>query len=141
MKIKYLLFISLFFINHLMAKQLAKNIEVKNSWINVKLYGSDNEDATLRRVKIYKKGKTFRIFIKNQFEFNCEIKFNKYGNPDKLLNCISKIADKYPWYAKEKVIKLHCFKTKTEHVCRGIYTLGSNPYYLDKAEMTIAKKR
>jgi len=130
-------------------------LNADNSWLVDKLYGNDNEVASLRSVKIYKKSNQLRVKIDNQFNFDCELKLDKYGKPKFLLNCISQdkpspiCNPKMPnsfcaksnncfrtlpenkkkcyssWLVKEKRIKLSCITTKKEDICRGKYTLST----------------
>jgi hypothetical protein len=129
---------------------------VESEWLKAKLYGSDNFVAALRKVNIYRNGDTLRVYIANQFEFDCELKLDSKGRPHILSNCISKaepqpICDPdrpdsscaqslgcfqrlpetnpscyYEWQVKEPEIRLKCIRTKTEDICRGTYTLKSS---------------
>jgi len=131
-------------------------VTVESEWLKARLYGSDNAVAALRKVNIYSNGDTLRVFITNQFEFDCELKLDNKGRPHILSNCISKgepqpicIPDRpdsfcaqssgcfqklpetnpscyYEWQVKEPEIRLKCIRTKTEDICRGTYTLKSS---------------
>jgi len=133
-----------------------KNQSKKNRWLTDKIYGSDNDVASLRNVNIYKKDNQLRIKIDNQFNFDCELKLDSEGKPKTLLNCKSqdkpspicdpdrpnsycakalncfrKLPEVKPecynvWMAKENIIELSCTSTKTEDICRGKYNLGTN---------------
>jgi len=133
-------------------------VTVESEWLKARLYGSDNAVAALRKVNIYSNGDTFRVFITNQFQFDCELKLDSKGRPHILSNCISKaeplaICDPdrpdsfcaqssgcfqklpetnpscyYEWQVKESEIRLKCIRTKTEDICRGTYTLKSSDY-------------
>lgn len=81
------------------------------------------------------------MFIKNQFKFDCELKLDESGNPYILSNCKSKETKHDPWSVKEPTIRMSCFQTKTEDICRGKYTLQSFSGYSQDSEMTIAKRR
>ena len=61
-----------------------------------------------------------------------------------LSNCLSqeKQADGDIWLVKEATVKLSCFSTKKEDICRGKYTLATSSGYVDgEREMTIAKQK
>ncbi|MHC5076479.1 MAG: hypothetical protein ACYTFM_08625 [Planctomycetota bacterium] len=131
-------------------------VTVGSEWLKAKLYGSDNAVAALRKVNIYSNDGTLRVFITNQFEFDCELKLDSKGRPHILSYCISKAEPQpicnpdrpdstcaqssgcfqklpeknpscyYEWQVKEPEIRLKCIRTKTEDICRGTYTLKSS---------------
>lgn len=144
----------------------------QSQWLKAKLYGSDNEVAALKKVTIYRNKDTLRIFITNQFQFDCALTMDGKGKPRTLSNCISKGAPQpvcipdspdstcarasgcfqrfpetnpscfYHWQVKETKIRLSCFSTKAEDICRGRYTLKSSELDLGtESRMTIAKRR
>ncbi|WP_163833369.1 hypothetical protein [Spartinivicinus ruber] len=112
----------------------------KQLWLTSKLYGNDNDIASLRAVTIRQEKDKYVVFIKNQFKFECEITFDQSGKPSELLNCVSQLKDDPMWTASPDRIKLKCFSTKKERICRGKYTLSSGKHYSSEAEMTIARK-
>ena len=154
------------------SSNIYENNANQSEWLKAKLYGSDNEIAALRKVNIYRNEDTLRVLITNQFQFYCELKLDDKGRPHTLSNCITKgvpqpicIPDtpdslcarssgcfqKFPetnpscfyhWQVKETKIRLNCFSTKTEDICRGTYTLkSSDEDFGSESQMTIAKRR
>lgn len=150
----------------------AINQKPKSEWLTARLYGNDNRIAALRKVDIYTDQGELRVYIENQFQFDCEIELDERGRPATLSNCMSQlkampkcVPDRpdslcarssgcfqelpetnpncfYIWQVKETAIKLRCFNTKTESICRGKYTLkSSDDDSGSRAEMTIAKRR
>lgn len=144
----------------------------QSSWLTEKLYGNDNSVASLRPVKIFKGGMGYRVYVQNQFRFECDLSFDKDGKPSLMSNCQSRDAPRpicsdihnpntmcakrsncfqslpeenqacyQSWQVKEKEIKLNCFNTKKESICRGDYTLTTNRGYNSASKMTIAKQR
>ena len=111
-----------------------------NVWLSGSLYGSDNDVASLRKVTISEANHGYRIKIYNQFVFECELEFDKNGNPSELRQCLSHLNEKTKWSAAPDNIKLNCFYTKSEHICKGKYTLISE-FYRDEAEFSIARKK
>ena len=111
------------------------------AWTTGGLYGSDNEVAALKTVRISQNGNSYQVLISNQFAFNCMIEFNSAGDPTRLINCQSSdSSDK--WRAIPDVIQLTCNRRSTERVCQGRYTLISpDGGYQTESTMTIASKR
>ena len=111
------------------------------AWTTGGLYGSDNEVAALKTVRISQNGNSYQVLISNQFAFNCRIEFNSAGDPTRLINCQSSdSSDK--WRASPDVIQLNCNRRSTERVCQGRYTLTSpDGGYQTESTMTIASKR
>ena len=106
--------------------------EEQSLWLHSKLYGSDNVYAALREVKITQEGSRFRVFIKNQFAFNCDLSFSAKGQPEKLTQCKSSEVvynsgdeSETTWKFDRDEIALRCRKGKTEVVCRGKANLDS----------------
>jgi hypothetical protein len=139
-----------------------------NDWLSG-VYGHDNKYASLRTVKIYNENGSYKIYIKNQFEFLCDLEFSKSGNtPQKLTNCISQIpptprkglgsCERAGYFDQNECkrkcdhcfnhwtvvggnIDLKCFKTKSEEICKGNYKLTSVPTGSgDPTTLTIARK-
>lgn len=143
---------------------------IKSRWLSSSLYGNDNDVASLRKVKIYRKDGGYRIYVHNQFRFDCELTFDAAGNPGSMANCVSQekaspvcnpnMPDShcavssncfrtpnetkpecfYKWKAVESRIPLACFKTKIEHICKGKYTLATTQGYSSASEFTIARR-
>lgn len=116
-------------------------VTLNNGWLSENLYGNDNDVAALKTVRIYKANNGYKVYISNQFKFECDLTFDQAGNPSVMSNCTSMEDSGLPWSVVEKQIKLTCFSTKLEDICKGKYTLASLRSYRDKAEMTIAKRR
>lgn len=113
---------------------------VNNGWLNAQLYGSDNDVAALKAVRIYKENDGYKVYITNQFKFECDLQFDEKGDPSIMSNCITLEECREPWKVVEQQIRLKCFSTKKEDICRGEYTLV-NRSYRDSGEMTIAKRK
>ena len=121
--------------------------EVRNAWLTSKLYGNDNDGASLRRVTISEAvpGR-FSVLIENQFGFQCNLAFGEDGHPRQLSGCVSKgvregVKDD-EWFVQEPdAITLNCAKLAKEIVCKGRYVLASGNLVLGPAEMTIAMSR
>ncbi|MDH5653472.1 MAG: hypothetical protein OEZ39_16555 [Gammaproteobacteria bacterium] len=64
--------------------------EPSNDWRSAKLYGNDNEYASLRKVNIFKQDGEYRVYIHNQFRFECQLSFDEKGNPAQLSGCKSR---------------------------------------------------
>lgn len=111
-----------------------------NSWLNEKVYGHDNDVAALKAVRIYKENDGYKVYISNQFRFECDLLFDNNGDPSIMSDCITMEEFGIPWKVVEQQIRLKCFSTKQEDICKGKYTLEHRSYR-DSAEMTIAKRR
>jgi eukaryotic-like serine/threonine-protein kinase len=94
------------------------------SWVNGRLTGHDNRMAAFRVVNITKAGSGHRIFIKNQFQWTCDLDFDSTGSPSKLRNC--KSGDP-PWNTRTNPINLTCTTDDNRELCRGTYGLKSGP--------------
>lgn len=121
--------------------------EIRNAWLTSKLYGNDNDGASLRRVTISEADSgRFSVLIENQFGFQCDLAFGEDGHPRQLSGCVSKgvregIKDE-EWLVREpEVIDLNCAKLSKEIVCKGRYVLAAGNFVLGPAEMTIAMSR
>lgn len=140
------------------------------AWLNSPLYGNDNDMASLRRVTIRSTGDGYRVNIRNQFNFECDLEFNDRGDPSSLSNCQTrdepspicnpdmpesdcavksgcfqsanetKPACFESWIVKEPAIKLTCHALRTETVCKGKYTLGTTRGFTSDGEFTIARR-
>lgn len=107
-------------------------------WGKSNLYGSDNSYAALSKVVISKnKNNITTVFIRNQFSFLCEVRFDEAGTPALLRNCES---TKGGWTAAPSEIPLVCTARSKEIVCNGKYKLRSDNSSSD-AVMTIARKK
>lgn len=155
----------IFLLIFLSTPSIAQN---KNPWLS-EVYGHDNKYAALKGVKIYKENDGYKIFIKNQFKFKCDISFSSTSNtPSELKNCISQIPPKprkgrvsceraglhnieqcqkeckhcfEHWTVVGGNINLKCTKTKSEEICRGSYKLTSIPTGSgDHTTLTIARR-
>jgi uncharacterized protein len=113
-------------------------------WLTSKPYGSDNEIAALREVRIWQEGGKYHVHIRNQFSFQCELTFDGNGMPARLARCESTLKPGDEWYdgtrwaVREDEVALTCAVLKREVVCRGEYTLLPNA---SRDRMTIARKR
>lgn len=140
------------------------------SWLSSSLYGSDNDVASLRKVSIKSFDNGYKIKIVNQFNFECDLRFRN-GDPYLLSNCVSKnkpepvcnpeMPDSMcavstgcfrtqnetnpscfkSWIVEEPQVELTCSKTKTEHICKGKYTLGTTDGYTDQGVFKIVKRK
>ncbi len=147
----------------------AENSTDISVWLTSSLYGNDNAVAALKKVEIYRSKESYRIYVRNQFGFDCELTFDSIGNPASLANCVSRekaspvcnpnMPDSpcavshncfrqpnetnpacfYQWRVSESVVPLGCMKTKSEHICKGQYTLTDTRGYSDPSEFTIAR--
>ena len=121
--------------------------EVRKAWLTGKLYGNDNDGASLRRVTISESSPgSFSVQIDNQFGFQCALVFGDDGHPRQLSDCTSKGVREGnkndEWFVKEpQVIDLNCAKLAKEIVCKGRYVLASGNFVLGPSEMTIAMPR
>ena len=99
-------------------------------WVAAKLKGHDNNMAAFRVADIDKRGSGHSIYIKNQFEFTCGLKFDAYGNPNMMTGCKGGAG----WRATPARIKLSC-KTddRGRELCRGRYRLHSGSGYASSA--------
>ncbi len=95
------------------------------AWVAGPLTGHDNRVAAFRTVDVKKKGSGHTIFIKNQFQWTCDLEFDDTGSPSKLRNCVS--GDP-PWNTKTNPIALTCTTDETKEICRGKYKLGSGNF-------------
>ena len=112
-------------------------------WLTSKLYGSDNNKAALRRVIPTADADRYKIFITNQYAFECGLEFDAQGYPHKLLNCQSKLNPGDQGYFDQLVVKepeiiLTCDPLQKEVVCKGKYTLQTSQLSL-RSVMTIAR--
>jgi uncharacterized protein len=116
----------------------------KEKWLSSRLYGSDNEIAALKEVKIWQEAGKYWAHIKNQFSFKCELTFGSNGMPQRLSQCESMLRPGDEWYdgslwaTKENEIPVSCSVLKNEIVCKGKYTMlpiGESDY------MTIARRK
>ncbi len=120
--------------------------DIRTAWLTAKLYGSDNEGASLRRVVISTgPDGRYTALIDNQFGFQCDLQFGADGYPEQLSNCTSKdswTGAEDAWFVESpQIIPLNCAKLAKEFVCRGRYILASTNMILGPAEMTIAMPR
>jgi len=144
--------------------------QIKSVWLTSSLYGNDNKVAALSKVKIYKGREDYRIYVRNQFGFDCKISFDSAGNPANLSYCSSRqkpspvcnprmpnsqcaIASNcfrkpnetnpacfYRWKVVESIVPFKCVKTRKEQICKGRYTLSDTRGYSSHAEFTIARR-
>ncbi len=110
-------------------------------WLTSKVYGHDNNMASLRPAIITSEVGEYTIKISNQFGFSCGLVFDKKGDPAELSDCASTLNESDKWTASPHTIKLRCVSTKTERICKGQYTLTSGSGYSSDAEFAIARKR
>ncbi|MBD8881652.1 MULTISPECIES: hypothetical protein [Rhodanobacter] len=143
----------------------------RQKWLNMSLYGGDNDAAALKSVSIRKDGGNFKINVSNQFNFECDLSFSENGDPAALSNCKSRDKpspvcnpdmpnsvcavsrgcfrqpdEKNPscfqsWLVKEQEVPLVCSSTKKERVCKGEYTLATMDGYSSSEEFTIARQK
>lgn len=121
-------------------------LDIRTAWLTAKLYGNDNDGASLRRVVITEdRGEGYTVLIENQFGFLCDLQFGEDGHPEQLSGCVSQSSrqgDEEAWVVLEpQVIRLNCAKLPKEFVCRGNYILASGNFILGRAEMAIAMPR
>lgn len=101
-----------------------------DAWLHAPLYGSDNQDAALRKVTLRAVDGGYKVRVDNQFAFECGLDFSAAGTPLALRQCKSTLKPGDAWYqagqvwrVKEGVVALQCTNAKKEVVCRGDYTL------------------
>ena len=141
----------------------------KDAWLTSSLYGHDNSDAALKKVVIRKDLDGYKIHVTNQFNFECDLRFNEMGDPAVFASCLSKDAPQpicnpnkpdslcavrsgcfrtknetkvdcfRTWVVEESRVKLKCTSLKKEQVCRGGYTLTAGSYS-SKGEFVIARR-
>lgn len=142
----------------------------ESAWLSAALYGNDNDVAALKKIEIFRSKGNYRIYIQNQFGFECDLLFDDADNLASLSNCVSQQEDSpvcnpkmpnsscaiahncfrkpnetnpdcfYQWRVKESHIPLRCSKTRNEHICKGSYTLTSTRNYSEPSEFTIARR-
>lgn len=119
----------------------------KDAWLNGKLYGNDNNMASLRKVTIKEVGNGYKIKIDNQFAFECDLNFGSDDQPHELKSCVSTLRDGDQWYdprmswsASPESIALQCTSNKKEYVCEGKYML-INQNYSSESKFTIARPK
>lgn len=61
-----------------------------NEWLTNGLYGHDNGYAALKKVRIFKVDSGYRVYIQNQFKFECKLTLDANGNPSLMSGCKSK---------------------------------------------------
>jgi hypothetical protein len=110
-----------------------------SSWVNGRLTGHDNSVAAFRVVNVKKAGSGHTIFIRNQFQWTCDLDFDQSGSPSRLRNC--KSGDP-PWNTQTNPINLTCKTDETRELCRGSYKLksGSGPGAGSSATMQIVRR-
>lgn len=112
----------------------------KNPWLNEKLYGNDNNMASLRKVTIKEVENGYKIKIDNQFAFECDLNFRSNGQPHELKSCVSTLKEDTSWSASPESIPLQCTSNEQEYVCKGKYILISQNYS-SESEFTIARQK
>jgi hypothetical protein len=109
----------------------------QRAWLSAELKGHDNPVAALRGVTMTEVDGGYRVTIKNQFGFQCGLRFGFDGRPDELLDCKGTEG----WRARESLIKLACEERPEEEVCRGPYTLVAPDGFGDKATIQLIRPR
>jgi hypothetical protein len=109
----------------------------QSAWLSAQLKGHDNGMASIRGVTITEAGGAYRVTIKNQFGFQCGLRFSPEGSPGELRDCRGGEG----WRARESAITLTCEDRPEEEVCKAPYTLVAPDGFGQSAVLQLIRPR